>query len=308
MVIVKSCVKIYCTFPDYQRVVVGLHEVSSGSSSAIEMRLFGPFTVLWNGQALPALRTRKGQSLLALLVLRAGRPVERPWLAGVLWPESPEAQARYNLRRSLSDLRQALGSEATRLHSGRQPQTLALDLQGATVDVLAFDEAIKRGDISSLQAAALLYQGPLLEGCLEEWVLPEREARERSLANALETLARHASAKADWGTAERYLRRAVDLDPLRETAQRALMQTLARAGTPAAALQCFRDLRLLLARELKAEPAPETSAVFRQIRADVRRQLETSPPPRITAPPSPAFLGNLPTSPDGISRARAGDR
>ena len=257
------------------------------------MRLFGPFTVLRHGQPLRPLRTRKGQSLLALLVLRAGRPVERRWLAGVLWPESPEAQARYNLRRSLSDLRLALGSEASRLSSGRQAQTVALDLRGATVDVLAFDEAIERGDALSLQAAALLYRGPLMEGCLEEWVLPEREARERSLARALETLAGHASARADWVTAERYLRRAVDLDPLRETVQRALMQTLVSAGTPAAALQCFRDLRLLLARELKAEPAPETSAIFRQIRADVRRQLQRSPPPP-TAPSSPAFVGNLP--------------
>ncbi len=177
------------------------------------MRLFGPFTVLRDGQPLPALRTRKGQSLLALLVLRAGRAVERSWLAGVLWPDSPEAQARYNLRRSLSDLRQALGSEANRLYSGRQPQTLALDLQGATVDVLAFDEAIERGDVSSLQAAALLYRGPLLEGCLEEWVLPEREARERSLAERARDACRHASARADWGTAERYLRRAVISTP-----------------------------------------------------------------------------------------------
>ena len=93
----------------------------------------------------------------------------------------------------------------------------------------------------------------------------------------------------DWGAAERYLRRVVSLDPLREAAQRALMQTLARAGTPAAALQCFRDLRLLLARELKAEPAPETTALFRQIRADAQRQLQTSPP-HTTAPPSPAVL------------------
>ena len=91
--------------------VVSPHELTT-VSSGFEMRLFGPFTVLRDGQPLPPLRTRKGQSLLALLVLRAGRAVERPWLAGVLWPESPEAQARYNLRRSLSDLRQALGSEA----------------------------------------------------------------------------------------------------------------------------------------------------------------------------------------------------
>ena len=110
-------------------------------------------------------------------------------------------------------------------------------------------------------------------------------------------------AQADWGTAERYLRRAVSLDPLRETAQRALMQTLARAGTPAAALQCFRDLRLLLARELKAEPAPETSALFRQIRADVRRQLRSRRRLTPRRPRRQRVSRQPPTSPDGISRA-----
>ena len=273
---------------------MGLHERSDGSPSGLDMRLFGPFTALSHGEPLPALRTRKGQSLLALLALRAGRPVARPWLAGVLWPDSPEAQALYNLRRSLSDLRRALGSEGHRLYPGRPSQTLVLDLQGATVDVLAFDEAVNRGDILSLQSATRLYRGPLLEGCLEEWVVPERETRERSLANALETLAHHASAKEDWGAAERYLRRAVDLDPLRETTRRALMQALARSGAPGAAIQCFQDLRRLLARELKTEPAPETWGVLRQIRAAARRQLQTSPAARTMADPSPVCLGNIP--------------
>jgi DNA-binding SARP family transcriptional activator len=264
------------------------------------VRLFGPFTVLKGGRELPPLRTRKGQSLLALLVLRGGRGIERTWLAGTLWPDSAEAQARYNLRRSLSDLRQALGSEADRIHSGGQPQTLAFDLQDAVVDVVVFDEAIERGDVPSLQAAAALHHGPLLEGCLELWVLPERQARERSLANALELLARDAVAKGDASAAERYLRRAIRLDPFRETAQRALMQTLADAGSPSAALQCFRDLRLLLAHELRAEPAPETTALYRQIRADARRLLQHPPSslvlPRAAAPrhiphPRTTFLG-----------------
>jgi predicted ATPase/DNA-binding SARP family transcriptional activator len=271
-------------------LIVSPHELNR-SSSGFELRLFGPFAMLTDGKPLSSLRTRKGQSLLALLVLRAGRAVERPWLAGTIWPDSPEAQALYNLRRTLSDLRHVLGPEASRLGVGQQPHTLALDLRGATVDVVAFDEAIERGDVLT---AASLYKGPLLEGCLEEWVVPERESRERALSNALETLARDASLRGDWSAAERYLRRAVDLDPLRETVQRALMETLASAGTPAAALQCFRDLRLLLARELKADPAPETSAVIRRIRADARRQLQPSRPPRAMAPPSRARLGNLP--------------
>jgi hypothetical protein len=51
--------------------------------------MFGPLQVELNGQPLPRLRSRKGHWLLALLVLRHGREVERAWLAGMLWPDSP---------------------------------------------------------------------------------------------------------------------------------------------------------------------------------------------------------------------------
>src|SRR5439155_16003175 len=115
------------------------------------------------------LRSRKGQWLLALLVLHRGRPAARDWLAGTLWPDSPNAQAMYNLRRNLSDLRGALGAAGARLRTG-SPHTLALDLEDAFVDVARFDDLTARGDGPSLEAAVRLYRGPLLPDCLEEWV------------------------------------------------------------------------------------------------------------------------------------------
>ena len=273
---------------------MGRDELPSRPAAGLELRLFGPFTARNRGQSLPALRTRKGQWLLALLALRAGNAVSRSWLASALWPDSPEPQSLYNLRRTLSDLRNALGREADRLSPGAVAHSLTLDLHGATVDIVAFDEAIARGDVASLEQAAWLYRGELLEGCLEEWVLPEREARERALATALETLASHAAAHTEWATAERHLRRALRVDPLHESAQRALMLTLVRSGNPNAALQSYRDFCVVLARELKAEPDPETFALFRQIRSDVRRRLEPSPAARGMAPASTPSRGNLP--------------
>src|SRR5438552_8269290 len=101
--------------------------VSGRAEPALTIRLFGPFEVQLNGAPLPRLRTRKGQWLLALLALRHGCEVDRAWLAGVLWPESSEAQALGSLRNSLTDLRHALGQEAGRLRSPSF-HTLALDL------------------------------------------------------------------------------------------------------------------------------------------------------------------------------------
>jgi DNA-binding SARP family transcriptional activator len=232
----------------------------------LEIRLFGPPQVRVGGTSLPRLRSRKGLWLIALLALRAGRDVERAWLGSTLWPESDETAASANLRNTLADLRRALGDEAGRL-SAPTPSAICLDLCGAHVDLLAFDAAIARGDIASLKQAIALYGGPLLEGCAEAWAFEERQVREQAYLTALETLAGRAMAAENPTAAERYLRRAVATGPLRETAQRALMEALAATGNVAAALQVYRDLRHSLHQELRADPDPATTALYRTLRA-----------------------------------------
>ena len=158
------------------------------AASPLSIRLFGAFEVRRSGQPLPPLKFRKSRTIFALLALRHGCEVERDWLAGLLWPEAAQAPALHNLRNCLTDLRQALGPEAGRLRSPT-PRTLALDLTGVSVDVLAFDAALARADPDSLEAAVTLYRGPLLEGCVEEWAFVERQGREQAYLTALETLA-----------------------------------------------------------------------------------------------------------------------
>src|SRR4029077_15739881 len=97
----------------------------------------------------------------------------------------------YNLRQCLTDLRRALGDQAERLQAPTR-HTLALDLKGVEADVLVCDSGLEKGDAASLEQAIGVYRGPLLEGCTEEWVLPERAAREQAYLMALERLAEHA--------------------------------------------------------------------------------------------------------------------
>jgi DNA-binding SARP family transcriptional activator len=237
---------------------------------ALTVQLLGPFEARVQGSPLPRLHSRKGQWILALLILRHGRPVDRSWLAGTLWPDSPEPQAFVSLRNSLKDLRRALGLEADRVHSP-VTHSLALDLTGASADLITFDAAIARGDREALEQAIALYRGSLLEGCEEEWVFQERAVREQAYLTALESLAGQALVGGEPAAAERYLRRGIAVDPLREGAQRALMQSLAASGNYAAALMTYRELRHLLHRELNAPPDPETTALFQQIREEARR-------------------------------------
>jgi predicted ATPase/DNA-binding SARP family transcriptional activator len=245
------------------------------SPSPLTIRLFGPFTVLVDGQPLPRLRTRSVEWLLALLILRHGRAVERDWLAGTFWPESTETAALKNLRNDLSTLRKALGREVERLRSpGRD--LLTLDLEGADVDLLRFDAALRAGDEASLREAATVYAGPLLEGCFEDWVAPEREARAHAFLGAVETLADRAEARAEYNAALELVARAAAIDPLRDSIQRRRMRLLDSAGDAPAAVLAYRDFRLRLHREMNIEPDLETTRLFQEIRARARQRASSS--------------------------------
>ena len=233
--------------------------------AGLVIRLFGEFELRYNGLPLPRTRTRTEQWLLALLLLRHPQPQTRADLAGLLWLDSDQTPALRNLRRSLSNLRTVLGTQAYRLVSP-ESHTISIDMSGAYCDVHAFRAAIKRGDAASLQQAADLYRGPLLTGCTEEWALRERDALAQAHLDALETLGTLALQAEAFAEAASRLRRVVAIDPYRETAQQALMRVLAAGGDPVAAMLAYRQFRLLLHEELRTEPAPETRALFERLR------------------------------------------
>ena len=79
--------------------------------SAFLLRLFGP-PLLATGEAGDGVAQlgAKPLALLAYLVLER-RPHSREALAGLLWGESPEVEARASLRQALKQLRDVLGDQ-----------------------------------------------------------------------------------------------------------------------------------------------------------------------------------------------------
>ena len=221
--------------------------------SVLQLRLLGSFLLEVDGTPAPRLRSRAGESVLALLALRAGQPVERLWLAGTLWPESGREQGLYNLRRNLTDLRVALGSEAWRLESPSK-LSLALNLTGAYCDLLAFDAALA----AHRWAEALTHYGGLLLTSGEELGLEaERAQRQQGYLLALERTAEQLPPE----EALALLERARSLDPLRESVVRALMQCHQSLGSPARAAQCYHALRTQLLEARLGSPDPQTQAL-----------------------------------------------
>ena len=214
-------------------------------------------------------RTRSVEWLLALLVLRHGLPVDRSWLAGTLWPDSEQQQALHNLRDMLVHLRKALGPERERIQSPTR-DTLTLDLEGAQVDVLKFDAAMRAG--GDLKAAVALYLGPLMEGCYEEWVGPERENRAQACLEALEKLADAAERRGEYREALSYLRRGEGMDSLRDSIQRALMRVLSAGGDAPAALAAYRVYRIRLRDEMNVDPDRATTELYQRIRQQAQEK------------------------------------
>jgi predicted ATPase/DNA-binding SARP family transcriptional activator/Tfp pilus assembly protein PilF len=261
--------------------------------SAFAITLFGPLQVRVNGLPLPALRSRKPLWLLALLTLRPNRPIEREWLAGTLWPDLDQSRAFANLRSVLSELRKALATQGNRLQSPDRT-TLMLDLAEADVDVLRFDAAIKSGQLADLEQAMALYSGPLLEGCTEEWVFQERNAREHHCLQALQKLGDAALAAGDYPSAVRYYKRAAGMDPWWETAQRGWMEALAKSGDTNAALQVYRKFVEVLRNDPTAVPDEQTRALYQRLRSQAHQRTGSPKAVTVAAAPAPSVKGYLP--------------
>lgn len=229
--------------------------------SPLVIRLFGPPSVWVAGQPLRPLRTRKGLYLLILLALRANRPVERDWLASQLWPDATGEHALANLRRSLTDLREALGPEEGRLQSPNK-RTLLLDISGADIDFLRFD--------ANPENHLELGSATLLESVTEEWATQERRPREEAYLNARLKLAREAEHRRDFVGATRHYQALIDRAPENEVAWRGLMSSLAGSGDHNAALAAYHQLDARLRREFSATPDAETTTLFRTLRQQTR--------------------------------------
>lgn len=229
-------------------------------AAPLTLQLFGPMRAQVDGQPLPPMRSRKARWLLALLALQGGQPVGREWLAGNLWPDAEQTVALANLRPIVSELRRALGGQGARLRTlGRK--MIALDLEGAEIDVVQFDLALASGD---LDAAVAAYHGPLLEDCQEPWVMQARGFREEACLEALAKLARGAETE----LAVAYRRRAVAIAPLRDATRRELMDALAKSGDLNAALETYREFAQAVRGETGGIPDGATTEMYHRLRME----------------------------------------
>ena len=238
----------------------------------LEMQLLGGFQVAHQGEQVAGLHSRRQQSLLSYLVLHRQTPQPRQHVAFLFWPESSEAQARSNLRRELTHLRQRVpeGDRYLRIERDwiqwRPEAAFALDIRDFEDEVRQAEEATNRSAARKFWERALSrYYGDLLPGCYDEWILPERERLRQAYALALERLVRHFEDEREYAPAIGYSRRLLQLDPLQEAGYRKLMQLYASNGERAGAVHVYHSCARVLERELGIEPSQETQMLYRKL-------------------------------------------
>ncbi len=236
------------------------------------------------------LTNRKAIGLLAYLLIESDHAHSRAFLLGLLWPDLPTAAAQNNLRVTWAHLQKALGTRDTDTQPYLIGDRLTLrfnPLSDHELDSACFGALIEACRIHAhpdqhncaecaarLTQALELVRGDLLEefsldDCaqFDEWLGLQREQFHLQVTSALEQLAAFHERAGQLSEAERYVRRLLAYDPLRESAYRQLMRVLARADQRSAALDAYEACRRVLATELGLAPAVETVTLAEQIRA-----------------------------------------
>lgn len=218
----------------------------------------------------------KSRELLYYLLSHSPRTKEQIGFA--LWPEASTAQLRSSFHDTVFRLRRALGGkEWVVFQKGRYTFDRSLSY---SYDVETFEEHLSEAHrlrsgapdqaIRHLQEATDLYGGDFLEDLAVEgeWAFVRQEELRRAYGEALlllgvllSEMSRHAEA------AEAY-RKAIAHDGFMEEAHRGLMSCYAALGERGRALRHYEELVGLLAEQLGAFPAPETTALHDRLRAD----------------------------------------
>ena len=279
----------------------------------LEIFLLGSFQVKLDGKAVTGFESGKVRALLAYLALENKQPQPREKLAGLLWPEHNEKQARHNLSQALYSLRKELEKDGERFTGQSRllvsPQTIQLDLMDDDwLDVETFLDLLDASEthrhdrmelcedcMKRLQQAAALYRGDFISDfsvedglVFEEWALLVRERLRGRLITGLIRLVDFHTWQGEYTAALPYAKRRVELDPFWEEAQRTLMRLLALCGRRSEALRQYENYRCLLETELKVEPERLTAALARRIRLEAEGATPDHLPHPITpGPPNP---------------------
>lgn len=203
------------------------------------------------------------KKLLAFVALHGGH-ADRRQTAGILWPAGTDVRAAGNLRSALWRLREA-GIQV--IESDKSCLGMR---QGAITDIQALDGWANRiihrkPDGPDMHIPQLISQAvDLLPGWYDDWVVSEREFLRQRLLHALESLSQYLASLGQFAEAVEAALSAIRIEPLRESANRALADVHLAEGNAVEALRCYQSYGRLAHRELGVLPSPSFTRLIDQ--------------------------------------------
>jgi DNA-binding SARP family transcriptional activator len=222
------------------------------------LTLLGSFELRCGG-ALVDLPT-PAQRVLAFLALQ-GRPLLRPYVAGMLWIDSTDLQALGSLRSALWRIRRAAdGLVETSGQQLRLARGVAVDVEHA----LNWSRGLIDGSFDAAHADAdvMFVAGEILPDWYDDWLVIERERFRELRAHALECLCERLTEVGRFGRAMDVALAAVRGEPLRESAHRAVIKVCLAEGNHADALLHYRLFAKMLHQQLGLRPSRQTEELL----------------------------------------------
>jgi hypothetical protein len=201
-----------------------------------------------------------GRRLFALLALRGA--CDRPFCRAFCGPTAPTPRPWATCAPRCPGF-----TDATSATSSSRPTACSLraDVDVDVCHLQATASAILDGTLRALDRSTLreLAGDDLLVGWYEDWVLLERERLRQLRLHALEMLSGKLLAAGDASAAVEAGLATVAVEPLRESAHRAVIHAYLAEGNRAEALRQLARLRHLLRGELGVEPSTLVTDLFR---------------------------------------------
>ena len=251
----------------------------------LEAHVLGSFQIKRNGMAVD-LPSRPAQALLAYLLLNRERPVRREKLAGLLWPDADEANARSNLRHALWRIRKALEVAGGPVYLDADDLGVSLRLQpGDWLDVAVLESPLPEpAQVDDLLRQAQACGGELLPGFYEDWVVLERTRLQAVCEDRLGRLAVALLRLERWSEAAAWCEQWIALGGAPEPAYRYLMLASAGQGNQAGITAAYQRCRQALRQELGVEPGEQTAALQRELAgggSPLEALARLAPPPQV---------------------------
>lgn len=220
---------------------------------AVVLSLLHGFILQVHGTPVPLIWS--AQRLVAFLALMDWPP-SRAYVAGTLWPDTTLARASANLRSSLWRVQRACGRlvVASAQHISLAPDVV-IDVRNAIACARRLlDPTAPCEDILTVGMLSAL-SVDLLPDWYDDWVVAHREQYHQLRLHALEAMCERLTAVGRHSEAVEAGLAAVRAEPLRESAQQALVKAHLAEGNRFEAVRQYNRCRYLLQSELGLEPS-----------------------------------------------------